>query len=127
VPGLDLLDPEGRHLVENAGGEVDQGLRGLLVFADGGVQRHLAAEAGRDDNSDAPGSPFWDPGAVLTTREVESFVADGFVAIRGAVPGDVVTACQDEIWAELGKLGVTEDPASWAEPCGSPVRKAGRS
>jgi hypothetical protein len=53
---------------------------------------------------------------VLTTREVESFVADGFVAIRGAVPGDVVTACQDVIWAELGKLGVTEDPASWAEP-----------
>ena len=81
-----------------------------------GVQWHLVAEPCRDDNSDAPGSPFWDPGAVLTTREVESFVADGFVAIRGAVPGDVVTACQDVIWAELGKLGVAEDPASWAEP-----------
>jgi hypothetical protein len=26
VPRLDLLDSEGRHLVENAGGEVDQGL-----------------------------------------------------------------------------------------------------
>ena len=39
--------------------------------------------------------PFWDPGAVLTTREVESFVADGFIAIRGAVPCNVVAACQE--------------------------------
>ena len=53
---------------------------------------------------------------MLTTREVESFVADGFVAIRGAVPEDVVAACQQVIWAELGKQGVTEDPASWTEP-----------
>ena len=34
MPRLDLLESEGRHLVENTGGEVDQGLCGLLVFAD---------------------------------------------------------------------------------------------
>jgi hypothetical protein len=53
---------------------------------------------------------------VLTTREVDEFVADGFIAIRGAVPGDVIAACQEVIWAELGKQGITEDPASWTEP-----------
>lgn len=53
---------------------------------------------------------------MLTTCEVESFVADGFVAIRAAVPGEVIAACQDVIWAELAKRGVTEDPDSWTEP-----------
>jgi hypothetical protein len=53
---------------------------------------------------------------VLTADEIESFVVDGFVAIRGAVPDDVIAACQGVVWAELGKLGVTADPASWAEP-----------
>jgi Phytanoyl-CoA dioxygenase (PhyH) len=62
------------------------------------------------------GAAGWHPGAVLTTGEVESFVADGFVAIRGAVPGEVIAACQQVIWAELAKQGVTEDPASWTEP-----------
>jgi hypothetical protein len=58
----------------------------------------------------------WDSGPVLTADQVESFVADGFVAIRGAVPGDVVAACQDVVWGELGRHGVTGDPASWTEP-----------
>ena len=53
---------------------------------------------------------------MLTTREVESFVADGFIALRGAVPGDVIAACLEVIWAELGEQGVTRDPTSWAEP-----------
>lgn len=54
---------------------------------------------------------------MLSTREVESFVADGYVAIRSAVPADTVRACQDLIWAELGRLGVAEgDPATWTEP-----------
>ena len=53
---------------------------------------------------------------VLTANEVQSFITDGFVAIRGAVPGDVVAACQDVIWGELAKQGVTGDPASWTEP-----------
>ena len=53
---------------------------------------------------------------MLTNREVESFVAEGFVAVRDAVPGDVLAACRDVMWAELGKRGVTSDPASWTEP-----------
>jgi hypothetical protein len=53
---------------------------------------------------------------VLTTREVDGFVEDGFVAIRGAVPGEVIAACQDVVWAELARQGVTEDPDSWTEP-----------
>ena len=63
------------------------------------------------------GSSAWcDSGPVLTANEVESFIADGFVAIRGAVPGDVIAACQDVIWTELGRHGVTGDPATWTEP-----------
>jgi hypothetical protein len=53
---------------------------------------------------------------VLTANEVDSFIADGFVAIRGAVPGDVIDACQKVIWDELGKHGVTDDPATWTAP-----------
>ena len=49
---------------------------------------------------------------VLTADEVDSFIADGFVAIRGAVPGDVIDACQKAIWDELGRHGVTDDPAT---------------
>ena len=54
---------------------------------------------------------------MLSQPEIESFVADGFVAVRGAVPADVVRACQDEIWAALGDRGVLrDDPATWREP-----------
>jgi Phytanoyl-CoA dioxygenase (PhyH) len=54
---------------------------------------------------------------MLSAAEVESFVADGYVAVRAAVPPDTVRACQQLIWAELGRHGVTaEDPASWTEP-----------
>jgi hypothetical protein len=54
---------------------------------------------------------------MLSAAEVESFVADGYVPIRGAVPADVVRGCQDMIWRELGQRGVTaDDPATWSEP-----------
>jgi hypothetical protein len=53
---------------------------------------------------------------VLTADEVQSFIADGFVAIRGAVPGDVIDACQEVIWDELGRQGVTRDRTTWTEP-----------
>src|SRR5262249_39254091 len=39
-----------------------------------------------------------------------------FVAIQGAVPGDVIDACQQVIWDELGQQGVTDDPATWTAP-----------
>jgi len=54
---------------------------------------------------------------MLSQAEIDSFVADGFVAVRGAVPGDTLRACQDEIWSVLGGLGVLrEDRATWREP-----------
>jgi hypothetical protein len=54
---------------------------------------------------------------VLSEAEVEAFVADGFVAIAGAVPGDVADACQDVIWSELEKEGVRRDgPVTWTKP-----------
>lgn len=70
---------------------------------------------------------------MLTSAEVEAFVADGYVAIRGVVPPDVVRACQAVIWGELGKRGVlAEDPATWTDPVvriscpeGGPFAEAG--
>ena len=54
---------------------------------------------------------------VLSEAEVEALVADGFVAIRDAVPGDVADACQDVIWSELEKEGVRrDDPVTWTKP-----------
>jgi Phytanoyl-CoA dioxygenase (PhyH) len=54
---------------------------------------------------------------MLSDGEIEAFVADGFVAVRGAVPGDVVRACQDETWAALGERGVRrDDPGTWRDP-----------
>ena len=54
---------------------------------------------------------------MLSQGEIDSFVADGFVAVRGAVPGDVLRACQAEIWSALGDRGVLrDDPSTWREP-----------
>src|SRR5580692_3087337 len=57
-----------------------------------------------------------DPVAMLSAREVGSFVADGYIAIPGAVPADVVRACREMIWSDLARQGVTEDPGTWTEP-----------
>jgi hypothetical protein len=72
---------------------------------------------------------------VLSPGEIDRFVADGFVAVRGAIPAEVVRACQDIIWAELASRGVRrDDPASWTEPVirivtpgGAPFAAAGTS
>jgi hypothetical protein len=54
---------------------------------------------------------------VLSPDEISRFVADGYVAVRGAVPSDVTRACQDIIWAELAPHGVLrDDPATWTRP-----------
>src|ERR1700727_976369 len=69
---------------------------------------------------------------MLSASDVESFIADGFVAIRGGVPADVGRACRQMIWSDLGQRGVTEDPATWTEPVvrmgcpeGGPFAEAG--
>lgn len=57
------------------------------------------------------------PGGVLSQAEIGSFVADGFVAVRGAVPAGVLRKCQDEIWSALAGHGVLrDDPATWRDP-----------
>lgn len=54
---------------------------------------------------------------MLSEAEIDSFIADGFVAIRGAVPAEVLRACQDEIWSALAGRGVLrEDPGTWRDP-----------
>jgi hypothetical protein len=54
---------------------------------------------------------------VLSPDEISRFVADGYVAVRGAIPPDLTRACQDIIWAELAPYGVLrDDPATWTEP-----------
>jgi Phytanoyl-CoA dioxygenase (PhyH) len=59
----------------------------------------------------------WQPEAVLSEEEIGAFRADGYVALRGAVPAPVIVACQDMIWADLERQGVRrDDPATWTAP-----------
>jgi len=54
---------------------------------------------------------------MLSQPEIDSFMASGFVPIRGAVPPDVLKICQQEIWSALAGHGVLQDdPATWHEP-----------
>ena len=54
---------------------------------------------------------------MLSAGEVASFIADGYVAIRDAVPADTVHACREVIWSELAGQGISaDDPATWTEP-----------
>ena len=59
----------------------------------------------------------WQPQYVLSDDDISTFLADGYVAVRGAVPGPVIGAIQDAVWAELGRQGVQRDDAStWTAP-----------
>jgi hypothetical protein len=54
---------------------------------------------------------------MLTDAEVASFMRDGFVVVRGAVPHPVVDACVDVIWEELEERGIRRaDAGSWTAP-----------
>lgn len=54
---------------------------------------------------------------MLSDAEIGAFVTDGFVAVRGAVPADLLSACQAEIWSALEDRGVLrDDPATWRDP-----------
>ena len=46
--------------------------------------------------------------------DVDAFVRDGYVAVRGAVDADTVAACQELIWAAMERRGVRrDDPGRW--------------
>ncbi|MFD7033091.1 phytanoyl-CoA dioxygenase family protein [Streptomyces sp. NPDC059917] len=51
---------------------------------------------------------------MLTDAEIESFVADGFVRVPGAVPGPTVRSCREQLWEASG-FRATE-PEGWTEP-----------
>ncbi len=54
---------------------------------------------------------------MLSPAEIDAFTADGYVAVRAALPADVLRACQDEIWSALGQRGVRrDDPGTWRDP-----------
>jgi hypothetical protein len=70
---------------------------------------------------------------VLTAAEVVQFVNDGYVALRGAIPTDVINGCQDVLWKELATRGVDRsDRSRWTQsvirlnsPEGGPFVAAG--
>ena len=54
---------------------------------------------------------------MLSAGEIGAFLADGYVAVRHAIPAATVRACRDVIWAELGQRGVRrDDPSTWTAP-----------
>jgi hypothetical protein len=54
---------------------------------------------------------------MLTGAGIDAFLADGFVAVRGAVPADIAAQCRDQIWSELEGRGVRrDDPSTWTDP-----------
>src|SRR5690606_24825671 len=63
--------------------------------------------SGRDDMplSRTPG---------LTARQVDSFIADGFVRLEGAFSPDLARTCRDALWADSGLS--PDDPAGWTQP-----------
>ncbi len=72
---------------------------------------------------------------MLGQEQIGAFLADGYVALRGAVPPRVIRDCQDVIWAELRQRGVRRgDPGTWTAPVvrtdcpeGGPFAEAGTS
>ena len=46
--------------------------------------------------------------------DVDSFIRDGYVVIRGAFDADTAAACRSAIWDAMAEQGVRQDdPASW--------------
>jgi NAD(P)-dependent dehydrogenase (short-subunit alcohol dehydrogenase family) len=72
---------------------------------------------------------------VLSQDEISAFLADGYVAVRDAVPAAVAAACQEIIWSGLHQRGVLrDDPSTWTRPViripcseGGPFAEAGTS
>lgn len=48
---------------------------------------------------------------MIGAAQVDAFIANGFVRIEGAFPGEVAAECRDIIWRDLG--ADPGDPATW--------------
>ena len=56
-------------------------------------------------------------GAMLMKADIEHFLDNGYVIVRGAIPGDVIAECQDEVWKDLLSRGIKRDDRStWTQP-----------
>ena len=54
---------------------------------------------------------------MLSRDDISAFLTDGYVAVRGAVPGSVAAACREVVWSELRQRGVLrDDPSTWTAP-----------
>lgn len=54
---------------------------------------------------------------MLTDEQVEDFVRDGYVAIRGAFSAATAAAARDVLWAEMAPSGIDrDDPSTWDRP-----------
>jgi Phytanoyl-CoA dioxygenase (PhyH) len=69
---------------------------------------------------------------VLTTEEIEGFVADGFVRLPEAFPRALAEECRAFLWQETGLD--PDDPATWTQPVirlagygSEPFRRAART
>jgi hypothetical protein len=50
----------------------------------------------------------------LTSRQVQAFIADGFIKIEDAFSADLAEQCRDELWAEIGLS--PDKPETWNRP-----------
>jgi len=50
----------------------------------------------------------------LTSRQVQSFIDDGFVRIENAFSAALAKQCRDELWADIGLS--PDEPEHWTEP-----------
>ncbi|MGK9237098.1 phytanoyl-CoA dioxygenase family protein [Inquilinus limosus] len=50
----------------------------------------------------------------LTSRQVQDFIADGFVKIENAFGADLAAQCRNELWAEIGLS--PDEPGRWTRP-----------
>jgi len=56
-------------------------------------------------------------GRTIGGVDIDAFVRDGYVAVRGAVDGRTARACRDVIWGSLGEQGISRaDRATWTRP-----------
>lgn len=53
---------------------------------------------------------------MLNSVNVDQFLRDGYVVVRGAFDTGTAAACRDLIWDALGAEGVTRDKTTWARP-----------
>jgi hypothetical protein len=50
----------------------------------------------------------------LTPRQVQDFIADGFIKIENAFSADLAELCRAELWADIGLL--PDAPETWTQP-----------